>query len=342
MRLRRSHGAPLPVPNFCPLAKTRRSFGAALILALSAGPLYAQSAAQKPLDREQERTALYREGVHLAEDGRWDEALKRFQSVVEIRSAPAALVALGTAQEKLAMLATARRTFAKARDEARTVGDDAIAEKATHAVATLEPRVPRLILRLSRKTPDTVVTIDGQRVEMPDDGVELDPGDHEVVVTVEGQPHAERARIVEGQRKELWINDAPPPVESGVSSGPPVGPLVLGGSGVVAAAVGAIVWVSNKSVYDNRDAAKTALCPQDQSKPSGSCQNAVAEGNSARDRAAVGSVVGWTGAAAIVVAGAWWLLSPSGAPAQRRGSSAVDLSAGAAPGSYWISVSSAF
>src|SRR5215471_21330306 len=96
-------------------------------LGLRTAPALAQSTttgAESSHDaREQERSELYHQGVELAEQGRWNEALPKFQSVVAIRSAPAALVALGTAQEKLALVASARRTYARAHDEARTIHD---------------------------------------------------------------------------------------------------------------------------------------------------------------------------------------------------------------------------
>ena len=101
---------------------------------LARGVLARSTAAEGPAfpDRakEQERTSLYREGVSLAEAGRWDEELKRFERVVAIRSAPPALVALATAQEKTDKLASAKRTFLRAEADARAAGDADLAQKA--------------------------------------------------------------------------------------------------------------------------------------------------------------------------------------------------------------------
>ena len=69
--------------------------GSALPMVLLAGPARAENqGAASPGAREQERTALYKEGVALAEAGRWAEALTKFEGVVAIRSAPRALIAL--------------------------------------------------------------------------------------------------------------------------------------------------------------------------------------------------------------------------------------------------------
>src|SRR5262245_16639371 len=76
------------------------------------------------------RTEMYREGVTLAEAGRWGEALEKFQRVVAIRSAPRALLALAAAEEHVGRLVSAKRTYGKARDDARDEHDDALAAKA--------------------------------------------------------------------------------------------------------------------------------------------------------------------------------------------------------------------
>src|SRR5262249_9209921 len=140
-------------------------------------------------DHEQERTALYREGVAFAEAGRWADALKKFQAVVAIRSAPAALVAMGTAQEKLGLLASARRTYSRAHDEARAIGDQALAEKAAGKYAAIQLRVPRIGIHLAGKSASEAnVTVDGDRAEPSASGdVEVDPGEHRVAVTAAGE-----------------------------------------------------------------------------------------------------------------------------------------------------------
>src|SRR5262245_16871793 len=88
---------------------------------------------------ERERTGLYKEGVALAEAGRWGEALERFQHVVAIRSAPRALMALAAAEEHVGRLVSAKRTYGKARDDARAEKDDALTTKADAALVALEP-----------------------------------------------------------------------------------------------------------------------------------------------------------------------------------------------------------
>ena len=66
-------------------------------IALCLGTSVAAAQPQTP-DREAERTALYEEGVKLAEASHWPEAVERFQRVVAIRSAPRVRFTLGEAQ----------------------------------------------------------------------------------------------------------------------------------------------------------------------------------------------------------------------------------------------------
>ena len=288
--------------------------------------------------REQERSALYHDGVQMAEEGRWSEALKKFQSVVAIRSAPAALVALGTAQEKLTLIASARRTYARAHDDARAIHDQALAEKAALKFAALQARVPHLAIRMADKDAVPTIAIDGERVEVAAEGVEIDPGDHRVVVTVAGEaPYEQRAQIAEGEKKELWVDFGR--AARGGSSGLPTGPLILGAAGIVATGVGAVVYLNARSTHNDAQSNLTTGCAGDLA-----CQeDAVSSGNDARTPALLGSILFWTGVASIAGAGVWWALSPSERHAEpRSGSKPVDVSVGATKGGGWIRWSSAF
>jgi hypothetical protein len=349
---------------------------AMLASAASAAPAYAQSATAATNDaHEQERTALYRDGVTLAEAGQWGEALKKFQSVVAMRSAPAALLALGTAEENLGSLASARRDYAKARDEARTVGDRTALEKASSKFAALQSRVPRLVIRLSDRSKGAVVTIDGERTSLPEDGsVELDPGEHAVVVTSEGlRPYEQRAVLAEGDKKEWLVDlaaghadsaghvegatsasatnapnmssnarDATPSSETNTastaqaeSSRLPLGPLVLGGAGLAATILGGVVYSNAHSTYAAGDAVRGC--------GSAVCNQAKQNANDARTSILVGSAVAWTGVAAVAGAGVWWLLSPREHGSESHGSArALDVSAVPLPGGCWVSVDRAF
>src|SRR5260370_40799587 len=124
-----------------------------LAVALVASPGYAQGADTRPAAaREQERAALYNEGLALVDAGRWDEALHKFQAVVAIRSAPRALVALALAQEKTGKWTAARRTYLKTQADARETGENEIAERASSSLAALAVVMPRVLRRFAAAT----------------------------------------------------------------------------------------------------------------------------------------------------------------------------------------------
>ena len=311
--------------------------GACFAAGAMAAPAHAQSAPAPAVeDHEQQRTALYREGVALAEAGQWAEALKKFQAVVAIRSAPAALVAMATAQEKLGMLASARRTYSRAHDEARAIGDQALAEKAASKYAAIQLRVPRLAIHISGRSPsDAVVTVDGDRVELSTGGeVEVDPGEHRVAVTVVGErPFEQRVQVAEGQRQELSVDVAPtPPVATAKSSGPPLGPLILGGAGIVTAGVAAIVYANARSTYDEGADCKSL-----------SCADKIKSANDVRGTVLASSIVVGTGVAAVGGAALWWVLSAHAHGSDSRGAaSATRVSVAPTPGGYWVQLERAF
>jgi hypothetical protein len=327
-----SYGTRLPVGLF---------FACAALGASAVGtPLHAEPSAATASDaREQQRTTLYKEGVELAEAERWDEALKRFQAVVAIRSAPAALFARGTAEEKLGKLTTAKRTYAKARDDAGALADRALAERAASKLGAIEPRIARLTFRLSRANSGAVVSIDGEPIEPFGEGLEIDPGEHHVVVALAGnRPYDQRLALAEGEKKEIWV-DLGAAAEADSPFTPPIGPLILGGTGFTAAVVGAIVWLNAKPVYDDarralNDCGMGDLVCADEAKQ---------RGDAARDRVFAGSLVAGVGALAVAGAGVWWVLSASAHRAEeQRPSSSLGVSATALKGGFGVSVNGAF
>src|SRR3954466_7796473 len=109
---------------------------AAGMLAMSAvaSPALGQAETRPTAVREEERTALYQEGLALAETGRWEDALSKFEKVVAIRSAPRALFALARAEEKSGRWTRAKRTYVKTQTEAEAAQESKLVEEATGAL----------------------------------------------------------------------------------------------------------------------------------------------------------------------------------------------------------------
>ena len=122
---------------------------------------------------EKQRAALYQDGIALANEGHWEEAVKKFRQVIAIRSAPPALFTLGQAEEHTGELATATHTYERALGDARRSGNGEVAEAAKKALLQLEPRVPRVLVNLALPAAGATATLDGVAV-----GVGA-PGHHE-------------------------------------------------------------------------------------------------------------------------------------------------------------------
>src|SRR5690606_16085992 len=102
------------------------------------------------------------------------------QRIVELRSAPKALIALAYAELKLGHLLRARALYSRARDDARASSlgaDEAAAQLGLDHVAR---RIPKLVLLLPEDIPAYQVKarLDGRPVLIRDGEVEVDPGDH--------------------------------------------------------------------------------------------------------------------------------------------------------------------
>jgi hypothetical protein len=113
------------------------------------------------------------------------------------------------------------------------------------------------------------VRMDDQRVIERLDGtaVDIDPGEHKFTFETEGQPPVEKTVVVrEGEKNRLVqvvLGSPPPPPPAAKRRLPPAPPassngstqraigLGLGGGGVVAAAVGAVLAFTSKALYDH-------------------------------------------------------------------------------------------
>ena len=266
---------------------------------------------------EARRTALYREGVDLANAGKWGEAVKRFRAVVAIRSAPPALFTLAQAEEHTGELATAERTYERALTEAQAAHTADVAEAAREALSSIEPRVPRLVIMLAQPVDGATATLDGAPVAVGEP-VKVNPGERHVVVSAPGrrafqssisltagQSVGVTAQLESEKTKTVTPPPPPPPPPPGdlAAQTPapfPFGPVIVGAAGVLTGAIGAVIRVAGQSRYDSANGQCVSwVCSQ---------PSVVDDGNSGRTEIIVGTVVIGVGAAAVVGAVVWWLV----------------------------------
>jgi hypothetical protein len=308
---------------------------------LAAGAAAAPHARAQPAAAtadEDEGLRLYRQGVAHAQAGRWKEAEALFERVVEIRAASPVLLALAQAQVKNRKLASAARSY---RAAIAGAGQD-YGEVAAQARAELEaiaPRIPRLVVHLPVLEGRAEVTVDGRPVDPA--GVELDEGRRQLVVRAAGRAPFERSvQARESHTVEITVRfaerpepspgraavepsgpeAAAPPAEAPTGTGTAedeqgpsrVGPLVLGGVGVVALVAGTAIRLGAQSDYDGA----AAQCSNDRC-PSGDLRDSASD---ARSSMLTGTIVAGAGAIAVAGAAVWWVSSGSSnrdAPAAR-------------------------
>jgi hypothetical protein len=228
---------------------------------------------------------------------------------------------LGDCEEHRGRIATAWQFF---RDAVRElpVEDDRNTFAQQRATA-LEPRLPKLTIRLARNAPgDTEVHRDGVIVRDASLGraLPVDPGEHRIAVSAPG--HARRSlsvMIAEGERKVVDVSPGEVGADSGKHSGGSVSPggivresgssrktwgFVVGGVGVtlgVAGAVTGALVLADRSTVDQHCDAQTKRCDD---------PAAVDAAERGRTLGPVTTVLLLTGAAGIGI-GTYLLVTPS-------------------------------
>jgi hypothetical protein len=206
--------------------------------------------------------ALFTAGKGLLAEGKVSEACEKFEESHRLEPLLGALLNLANCREQEGRLATAWTRWGEAADLAARSGDprkDFAAERRRE----LEPRLPKLELRVSGDPGGLLIYSDGVEVRAALRGVPVpvDPGEHVVEVTKDEEVlYREKLVSEEGKLRTVELDLAkiatqpslgrrqgappkkPPPLppartESGTSTQALVG-FIVGGTGIAAAAVG--------------------------------------------------------------------------------------------------------
>lgn len=206
--------------------------------------------------------ALFTAGKILLAEGKVSEACEKFEESHRLEPLLGALLNLANCREQEGRLATAWTRWGEAADLAAQTGD-ARKDFADGRRRELEPRLPKLEIRVSGDPGGMLIFSDGAEVRTALRGVPVpvDPGEHVVEVTkddevlfrqklvsVEGKPQVvelDLAKIATqpslGRRQGAPPKRPPPlppkPVETGTSTQTVVG-FIVGGTGIAAAAAG--------------------------------------------------------------------------------------------------------
>lgn len=263
--------------------------------------------------------ALFNEAQAAMEKADYPTACQRFRESDRLDPAIGTKLNLAVCEEKRGNLATAWDLLRAVIDTAEP-GDDRRA-LAQDMASKLQPRVPKLTIRLAADAPKETSLREGSLVlEGASLGIALpmDPGKHRFVVAAPGR--SERLLSVElheGEVKDVEVEPGPPsaaPASAPVAHQAPAAPkeggsktlgFVLAGVGVAGVGVGAVTGIlalGKKSTADSNCNDQLRRCTQ-------AGKDADASGRSLMTVSTIGWVVG---AAGLAGAGAYFLLSGAG------------------------------
>jgi hypothetical protein len=235
----------------------RTTTGAALALCSALLTVAGPAAAHDP----ERAAALFKEGRDALEKGDYETACGRFAESASLDPRVGTLINLALCEEGRHKLAAAHQYWQQATDFARATAD-ARTDYCVAQLTRLNPRVPRLTIKLDGAAPpDTVVTRDGIDFGTSSLGLPLpvEVGPHRITARAPG--HTERGFDVdlpEGESIEMVVAPGPltgptapttPPLgsseggEAGATSSLRPVAYVVGGLGIVGLAVGTFFGV---------------------------------------------------------------------------------------------------
>jgi hypothetical protein len=288
---------------------------AVVSIALSCGGV---ARAQNAADQAEART-LFSEGARLYAAGQYAEACSRLEASYHLYAGIGTRGKLAECYEKVGRTASAWAMYEEVAALAGKSGDAARQRIATERAAALEPKLSHLsiVVPASSDAPGLVIKRGGEPVERGALGspMAVDPGAQTFELSAPGRVSTTvDVPVGAGQAVTFTVPGLEPAAEAPaapvVSTAPASAPddvashrhawmrpagIVIGGAGVVAAAVGGILALSAKSSYDG--AFNSGACTRPALDCNGTGQHQT---DSARSQADAGGVVLGVGAAMVI------------------------------------------
>jgi hypothetical protein len=250
------------------------------------------------------------EATSLMQEHRYAEACPKFAESDRIQPGTGVLLRLALCYELSGRTASAWASFREAAGRARRVGDASVAELASRRADGLEPRLAKLVVRVSGDGSVPVdVRLDGSPLAPSTIGVEvpIDPGTHTLKAVAAGRrPFLKTFSVTAGGGVTAIGVDLPPERSTEGPSPGRTAAIAAGGIGLVGVAVGSILGVAAMS---NWNRAKSE-CTHGTSGCSPEALDLQATINNEALGSSIAFVAGAVGIAAGVVL---WLTSPAGA-----------------------------
>lgn len=224
--------------------------GSAGLMLLATRPLCAQG--KDPVAA----TELFTQGRDYLQQGDLDKACALFAESLRLDPAVGTALNLAECEQRRGRLAMALRQWQQAINLAKATNDERL-EVAMERHAALEPRVPKLTVRLEPGAPDGVVVM-REDVELGraslGRALPVDPGRHVIVVTAPGHEDSRQTVLLrEGEDKKVMVRVGEPTKGSKPVAVKPARPVeserdrtlayVLGGVGAAGLLAGTVTGV---------------------------------------------------------------------------------------------------
>jgi hypothetical protein len=192
-----------------------------VVLALAA----AEAAAQEPLAQQQPATsdaratgearadALFQEGKRLFDAGRYADACAKLAESDALGPTVSSLGLLAGCHEHQGRIATAWREYLTTAARAEDTGDERAAF-ARERAAALEPRLPKLVIRLKQAAPGVEVLRNREPMPAGEIGnaIPVDPGEYEIIARGPGkQDFRLTVTLKEGAQAVVTVPPLQPP-----------------------------------------------------------------------------------------------------------------------------------
>ncbi len=255
-------------------------------------------------------------GLSKLKEGDLKGAVADLDRAAQLDPSAPILFNLAQAEIKLGQLADAERHLQEAKVLAEQSGPKALIGLSDKALSQLADRVPKLEIVSVPDAERLELKLDGKRIKGVDH--RINPGAHKLVASADGfESHTEEFSAAEGKtmslsfslaRKKAPKTSQPIAEESEPGSELPVGPITLGAAGLVAAGAGVYFYTRVASIDDDRTREyEQAGCPGPSCPTEPESARLLREDS--EQAALFGNVLVGVGAAAVVGAGVWWILS---------------------------------
>ncbi len=296
-------------------ARPLASFALGAVLLVPVGPANAQTPPNVPsgppstsaTGSPPQADALFAEGRELLEKGKYPEACAKLARSEELAPAVGTLLNLAYCYEQLGKLRSAIDAYAEAEKLAIAAGETKRAAFAKERYAAVEPRAPKLIVRV---VPPEAPGLEVRRNDTPiakqdlDHAIAVDPQDYLISASAPGYKPWKGAVIVRGEGAVLTVvvppleatSAAPAPVAEHPSSSlgvRRVAALALGAVSALALGAGVGIGLAAKSRYDDASSHCDATGCDDTGVSIK--RGAAAQGNLATVLVAAGVLTGATG-----------------------------------------------